>query len=139
MKKIKYNPERFDNEKDVLWAFFNHDFDSYKEYYDFLYPLSIHDKKLYEDEWHPLWDSSYHLAKQELEHIFRKREQITLEELESYMWWYWTDRTIKKSISLFLAIYYDYYKEDEDFNKDLYEATKQYFWINEEDIEKSRV
>jgi hypothetical protein len=139
MRKINYNPDTFSNEKSPLRWFLNHDYDSYWEYYDFMHPISEGEKKFYQQSWVSLCDSSYHLIKQELEYIFERREEVTVDELIDYMWRHWREKTVKKHISFFLAIYYDYYKEDEEFDKELYEATKEYFWINEEEIEKTRV
>ncbi len=139
MRNIKYNPDIFDDEKSALRSFFMmNDFDSYRQYYDFLYPLSIRDKELYEKEWYSLTDSTYHLMKQELEYIFRKPQDISWELLDEYSDTWNKNLKLSQIVAYLLTIYYDFYIQDEEFDKNLYESTKVYFWVNEEDIDRYR-
>ena len=87
-----------------------------------------------------LGESDYYIIKQELEKIFRKRATISLEELKEYTGEYWVDPENKvHRISLLLAVYEDFFCEDENFDQNLVRETKQYFGITKEDMKRARL
>ncbi len=138
MRKIIANPKRWENPTEPLFLFLMHDMDTYLEWYNLMKDTITFGIVDYKNDRENLSDNSCYLIKQELEYIFQTREKITWENLDPYFNTWNRAAWINWVISYLLAVYYDFYKKDDEFDRKLYESTKEYFWINQEDIDRYR-
>ena len=130
----------FESEQEMIHNLISHDYDSYQEFYEKTYPDHLQTMKTERQQGLPLHYWLTELERLTLEKIFKKRETISLEELKEYTGEYWVDPTSRLSMaSRLLAVYEDFFHEDENFNQGLVRETKQYFSITKEDMKRARL
>lgn len=140
MRKIKYIPGCHDTVKEYV----NHrldisDCDDYAEYIMMLKKFLYTNKKVYEEGKTKLGECGYYLFKQEVEELFRRRDEISTKELKEY-----TSGTMYEErwgeFRNLERIYYDVYKDDPEFHQELLkenlENLEKDYWLDYPDRPK---